>query len=92
MTSEEHAASATATAQDTTARGRRGLVGVAGLAALSQALLQTQAFTNNPGVLMPGSDGKVIWERAAAIAPPFSRPLHGRAKIPSLGANAVSRR
>ncbi|MEO1699886.1 MAG: hypothetical protein AAFU73_21560 [Planctomycetota bacterium] len=68
MTSGDSSASAPASAQAADARGRRGLVGVAGIAALSQALLQTQAFTHNPGVLMPGSDGKVIWERAAAIA------------------------
>lgn len=47
---------------------RRGLLGLMGFAALSQALIQRQAYGSNPVVRVPGSDAAVIWERAGEIA------------------------
>lgn len=47
---------------------RRGLLGLVALGALSQLLIQTQAYGGNPVVLVPSSDAAVLWERAGEIA------------------------
>lgn len=47
---------------------RAGLVGLLALGALSQLLVQTQAFGENPVVLVPQSDAAVLWRRAGEIA------------------------
>jgi hypothetical protein len=45
---------------------RRGLLGLVLLGGISQALIQSQAFTENPLVLVPQVDAMVIWEHAGA--------------------------
>lgn len=47
---------------------RLGLLGLVALGALSQLLIQTQAYGGNPVVLVPSSDAAVLWERAGEIA------------------------
>ncbi len=47
---------------------RRGLMGLVLLGGVSQALIQSQAFSVNPMVLMPQVDAMVIWDHAGAIA------------------------
>ena len=42
---------------------RLGLFGLVALGALSQLLIQTQAYGGNPVVLVPSSDAAVLWER-----------------------------
>ncbi len=57
---------------------RRGLMGLVLLGGISQVLIQTQAFTGNPMVLMPQVDAMVIWQHAGAIAEgeaPGDRPF-----------------
>lgn len=50
------------------ARFRRGLVGLVAFGAVSQALIQTEAFGGNPMVLVPQVDAAVLWDRAGEIA------------------------
>ncbi|MEM9379555.1 MAG: hypothetical protein AAGB93_06340 [Planctomycetota bacterium] len=50
------------------ARFRRGLIGLAALGVVSQALIQTEAFGGNPMVLVPQVDAAVVWDRAGEIA------------------------
>lgn len=47
---------------------RRGLLGLVALGCLSQAFIQSQAFSVNPMVLVPQVDAMVIWEHAGKIA------------------------
>lgn len=53
---------------DEDARFRRGLAGLALFGAVSQVLIQTQAFGGNPMVLVPQVDAAVLWSRAGEIA------------------------
>lgn len=54
--------------RDDDARFRRGLAGLALFGAVSQVLIQTQAFGGNPMVLVPQVDAAVLWSRAGEIA------------------------
>lgn len=49
-------------------RYRRGLLGLLVFGALSQGLIQHEAFTVNPMVLVPQVDAAVLWDRAGEMA------------------------
>ncbi len=55
-------------AAGTEARFRRGLMGLVLLGAVSQYLIQSQAYSVNPMALVPQVDAATIWEHAGRIA------------------------